>query len=373
MNMSVGLQSLSTLLPLRRVIDAVGAKFTNPANVDAQSFIRELHDCREIRFWRREDTYWNVLGRLPESPDFFGEYERHDDRVFHIWSCIISDEMRGQLPERVCTLYPTGRRILFLHIPRTGGTAVREHIEKNIVGVTWNFHNEEIEDIDEFPHWNYHGLRYEDYIARLMVQLSAAHGKPFIMTGHAFSQHIFRRKLISPLDMCFTTVREPMELVQSLLRHLIGSARHNAHRTDGADWRAWIAALDPYWRPGDQPSPTLLGRILRSDLFVQNYANPITRAFSLAGDLDSARRQLRIFRYRVFDIRDPQGVRAYINHALAIRGPIEVRNRSERFDLPIADDDLAFIETNLISRDRQLYCELSMLQGNSNNGAFLIG
>lgn len=343
--------------PLRDIVNyfarSIGTEAPNQEN-----FIKLISEFDGVKNWSGEDTYWNILGRLPEESAFCGLYALPQQRANHIWDCLTSNELRLRFIERLTSIFPDRGKKLFIHVPRTAGTSIREHIEYRSNIVTWNFSLESLNDSSSYREWNHLGLSYEEFLLKFLIQVSDVEERPIILTGHASLGDVLNRNIISPHDECFAVVREPLEIVKSLIKYHFKIARDHAERDDGRLWRERIFAMAPEWNLDGDLSADMVHKMVRSQAFRQECSNIMVRSFSADADVGRAVENIAISKCKIFHLNDINTLSNHINEIFGINDIMCRKNESSLTNINLSIDDHDFITSELIPRDVEFIREL---------------
>jgi hypothetical protein len=340
--------------PFRDMLNFVAGSMASRSD-DKEDFIRLAGIYSNAYNWQREDTYWNILGRLPEESRFCGQYQSSIDRANHLWDCLSSNELRFRLIERLTSVFQDRKRYLFIHIPRTAGTSIREHIEQNSDVLTWNFSFEDQNNSAPFELWNHLALSYEDFLFKFLLQISDIRQGRIILTGHASLGDILNRNIIGPQDDCCAVIRDPLEIVKSLIKYHFKIARDHADRDDGRVWRERILSLDLNWNPDVDPPAYLVHKLIRSGIFKQECANVLTRSFSADEDVDQAMENIIISKCKIFHMDRCDDLSDFLNNEFGLSGSMSQKNSSARIYMKIEALDLRYIRDNLINKDQIIF------------------
>ena len=336
--------------PLRDMLNFVAGSMETGAG-NKEDFIRLIGIYSSARNWQREDTYWNILGRLPEESRFCEKYQSYLDRGNHIWDCLSSNELRFRFIERLTAVFHDRKKYLFIHIPRTAGTSLREYIEHESDILTWNFSLEDQNNNTPYEYWNHLALNYEDFLWKFCSQISDVRQNSIILTGHASLGDVLNRSIIGPQDVCCAVIRDPFEIVKSLIGYHFKIARDHADRDDGRIWRERIFSLDINWDPDCDPPANLVHKMIRSDVFRQECANVMTRSFSADGDVDRAMENIIISKCKIFQMSRLEDLSNYLNNEFGLSGKPGEKNASRDMYIEISKLDVNYIIDNLINKD----------------------
>lgn len=302
--------------------------------------------------WDRRDVYQACLGRLPEFETSLLDwsYESPHERAAHIAACLTCTEFRTNFLDIVTRALPDERRIFFVHIPRTAGTSVQMLLERDYGGPIW--HDSYADDA-----WFARKLAKVDceplaFTIRLLAQL-ADPTSPLLLLGHVPLSVLLSRDLIRAGDQVFTIIRAPDAIVQSNLSYIVDVVTGDSDAPDAVDWRVWLAEIGCTIRGSEQLSATALRRILRSERFAREYANPLTRYLAIGDQPDSVPGALNLVNGRALTIRTlPDFLSATFGTTKAL--PMENQSESRAHEL-LGEDDLLFIRSELCAHDEPLW------------------
>lgn len=351
--------------PFRELVNHLAQTVGLDGAANTERFVEIFSEFRPFSGWNRRDTYWYILGRLPEASKYCCGYESNSERALHIWECLSSDELRFRLIERLKFVFQDRNMKIFLHVPRTAGTTVREYIESNLGIVTWNFLIETQEDISSLGRWNHFSLNYDEFLIKFLIQVSDIFKMPMIITGHASLSDVLKRNILGPEDSCFSIVRDPLDIVKSLIKYHFKIARDHADRDDGRLWRDHILVWDPAWNPDRPPSAYLMHRMIQSDLFQRECVNIVTRSFSADADVSNALENIKISNCKILNMSNIRDVQNYVNEKFKIENEFFVRNESDSYELDIYDSDYNFLITKLIANDIEMIAEVERFSASS--------
>jgi hypothetical protein len=147
------------------------------------------------------------------------------------------------------TLYPALQRVFFIHIPKCGGTSVRQQLVEGY-GVapvpvpTVGALRQSIEFMDgsgqqHLPVGNHAGtnatdMLRDDYLRRFAAFLVSATPKRMFVLGHQ------RARELTPLyrpgsDLIFTTVRPPLDILRSMVTYRVDHVLKSPRRPDSIE------------------------------------------------------------------------------------------------------------------------------------------
>ncbi len=289
------------MLSLRNLIEEIYIFTRTLRGLSVQDFPGWLAQRSSINGLTVRDVYYICLGRLPEDITMARkQYSSAQECAAHILECLLTREFRERLPELMFAAFPDLERHFFVHIPRTGGTALRRLTESQHGLLAWN---EGYTHDEWFAHdYDLFGRTGARFMLRFLAQFGGPAPATFFYTGHVTLGDLLARRLIRPRDRSVVVVRDPTEMILSTINYIVMVAGRDARTPDAIDWAAWLGTLDGRWQPGKVASPDLIARLIASERFQTDYADMMTRFLSVDGSVEGALAAIEIARCAVIEV-----------------------------------------------------------------------
>lgn len=181
-----------------------------------------------------------------------------------------SAEFRGNIPRLICDAFPSARRVFFVHIPKAGGTGVRDRLQNHLKAPTWDYSFEEQDALDRQGE----GFILE-YVARAYQQAD----RTFFFTGHRPLRKVLETQLVRDGDLVFVVIRDPIATIVSGLNYVVYRARTSWRESERQYWATICSScgLDLFHEPGSPDAQVGLEGLLRSRGFAEQYGNLLSR------------------------------------------------------------------------------------------------
>ena len=351
------MQNNEMMQNLKDLVQEIGIFTSSQRGFDLQDFAGWLSGRQSIRGLTVRDVYYICLNRLPEKASVAAQgYESPAACAAHILVCMQSEEFRRRLPELMFAALPELKRHFFVHIPRTGGTSLKRFTEVNLALLAWNesyIENDWFawQDKSGYPG----GLRY---MLRFLGQFGRSNPPPFYYTGHFSLQGLLGRGLVRPYDELVAVVRNPTEIVISTVNYIFMVAHSDLRSPDAIDWISWIQSIEPDWVPDAEVTSQLIDRFLRSDRFLEEYGDLMTRYLSLDQTVQGAVDSVIISKCRLIWLDE---IGDYTRDVLGVVQPVVRDNASlniVRDTGGLSPDLLDYVDTVLCGRDHALIASL---------------
>ena len=240
----------------------------DPSEISLEGFAYWVTSKLDYKKLRKSDIYQMCLDRLPEVQVIERDYyESPSDMASHIVRCLTCEEIRAKLPELVCKYFPNARRTFFVHIPKTGGTGVRDRLINHTTLPIWDFSYEGTFVFNALGN---------PFVVLYLSKIYENRNREFVFTGHRPLSDILNRGLLRCYDRSFTVIRNPLEIVVSNVNYIIDALVNHPGQPDSMAWSAWIERLG-LGIPSELEEGMLMKLfegLITSQEFKTNYANP---------------------------------------------------------------------------------------------------
>ncbi|MCA7952554.1 hypothetical protein LGM43_20015 [Burkholderia seminalis] len=249
------------------IVAAVSRYAENNEEIDLsdEKFIKWLSGILDDSDISARDIYQACLNRLPEAEVCRIHYSSGMERAQHISQVINSEEFRRIFHGLLCKSYPEAQRIFFLHIPKTGGTDLRERFRGDASTLIWDVsHESEV-----------HGAQLAH---QQFAKFQRAESKRILLSGHYGINDLLSRSCLRASDKAFTIIRNPVDVVVSAINFVLTELERFPERPYAQNWSARLAALGVERKSEDQLwERWQISKLLRSSDFYEEYANLISR------------------------------------------------------------------------------------------------
>jgi hypothetical protein len=148
---------------------------------------------------------------------------------------LLSDEFRNRSTDLLLDAFPEIARDLFIHIPKTDGITITDHLANHPQSIT--LYSTESLSTGWIKDW-------KGYLANMSEKL-VNRAQRICVTGHLKADYVLQHNLNRETDAVFCAVREPVALIVSWVNYIITAiARESgiAHPSDQI--AAWRDALE---------------------------------------------------------------------------------------------------------------------------------
>lgn len=288
-------------------------------------------DVSSLAAWTLDRVALGSTAREPRPP-------ADTDPAMHLKSLLLSNPFRQFAVRNLLDAFPDTPRLLFVHVPKCAGTDLTWALRARYVS---------IDSAMENPHWYTPEQRFR-YLRDLV--LAAPFADALFVRGHVPLRYYVNQSLIRPNDQVFTVLRDPVDVVISMMNYVLTRFRDDPAGTT-PDTRQWLANmglrhLTPTAGAGWRD---LAGRILREPRIVAD--NILCNALG-RGDAASA---LDLLVASDIEITDLTRYEPWLARRWGI-GRSARANESVKFvtRASLAGDDLTLIESK-VAEDRILF------------------
>ncbi len=290
------------------------------------------------------DIYQACLNRLPEAEVCRIRYSSGRERARHISQVINSEEFRRIFHGLLCKSYPEAQRIFFLHIPKTGGTDLRERFRGDASTLIWDVSHES----------DVHGAQLAH---QQFPKFQRAESKRILFTGHYDINDLFSRSSLRSSDKAFTVIRNPVDVVVSAINFVLTELERYPERPYAQNWNARLAMLGVEQRSEGQAwERWQISRLLRSPDFYDEYANLISRYLGgHDGAMDSIVDNIVV---ADMDLVEISALESYVERYVGPRTSASYLNVSKKVIQSEGDLDLRdriYIRDVMCSRDMNIF------------------
>ncbi|WP_146774264.1 sulfotransferase family 2 domain-containing protein [Burkholderia cepacia] len=290
------------------------------------------------------DIYQACLNRLPEADVCRIRYSSGRERAQHISQVINSEEFRRIFLGLLCKSYPEAKRVFFLHIPKTGGTDLRERFRGDASTLIWDVSHES----------DVHGAQLAH---QQFAKFHRAESKRVLFSGHYDINDLLSRSCLRASDKAFTVIRNPVDVVVSAINFVFTELERFPERPYAQNWSARLAMLGVERKSEDQVwERWQISKLLRSPDFYEEYANLISRYLGgRDGTLDSVVDNIVV---ADMDLVEISALESYVERYVGPRMGASYLNVSKKVIQSEDDLDLRdriYIRDVMCSRDMNIF------------------
>jgi hypothetical protein len=289
-------------------------------------------DFSAIAPWMLDRIVLGQPNREPRPP-------ADTDPAEHVKALLLSNPFRQFALRNLLDAFPEKPRVLFVHVPKCAGTDLTASLQERYFSIDGAVEN---------PGW----FTPERRLAYLRgVVLAAEFVDTLFVRGHVPLRYYVNQALIRPGDQVFTVLRDPVDVVISMVNYVLTRLRDDpAGRTP--DTRQWLAQLGMQQMPANLTQADWIGfagRVMREKRVVTD--NILCNALG-RGDAASA---LEFMVASDIEITDISRYESWLAQRWGI--PESRRaNESVKFisRSSLGTEDMGFIESK-VTEDRVLY------------------
>ena len=145
---------------------------------------------------------------------------------------LCAPRFQKEIIAEVLRAFPEKKRLLFVHIPKCAGSDLSVHLGAHFPSIS-----QQLSD----PRQASKGELFRalgDLVRRLGLADSV------LVRGHVNLSYFIDRKLIRPVDRCFTVVRDPIQMAISMVNYVASRIRWNSEtRILDLDTKIWLDVL----------------------------------------------------------------------------------------------------------------------------------
>jgi hypothetical protein len=225
--------------------------------------------------------------------------------------------------------FPDKARTFFLHVPKTGGTTVRERIIAETAIPAWSIDYQRVSEFtDEI---------ILQMILRFMRQATTA--EELLFCGHFDFDYLASNGLLSRANRYFTVVRDPREIVISGLNYVFTRIINTPH-TAGS--QVWLAKLrleaDQAPKRREDVTDRMLTNLVTSDTFRREFSNIMFRFY---GGTERAEECIDNLASCGFEVVFNEDLNGYLAERFGI-AKLDIRKNASRKFFTRADFDIVF-------------------------------
>ena len=241
-------------------------------------------------------VWYSVFGEAMPGDRFEPEWDDTKGARDALYEWLGSEEFQANLFPIALHAFPEKRRVIFVHVPKCGGTHVAAYLGRRLPRLDHALTKHEwTRTLDVFEQ-----LAWFSRLAPLYDLI--------LLTGHVQLPFYAKRQLIRPTDSVFTVVRDPVDMVISQINYVLTRIAADSDAGSFAqDTTEWLQMLD--LEPPDGPLSegfieTAATRALHHPLIVPK--DPL--CFWLGDwDVDGAISLLRVHDVDITDVRRLDG------------------------------------------------------------------
>lgn len=251
-----------------------------------------LLDRLDLKGRSPASVWYSAFGSAMPADQFEAEWADPKAARDALYDWLGSEEFQQNLFPIALQAFPEKQRVIFVHIPKCGGTHVGAYLARRLP---------RLDHALTKPAWTRTFDLFERlaWFSRLMSLYDS-----ILVTGHVQLPVYAKQKLIRPADSVFTVVRDPVDMVISQVNYVLTRiAADSAAGLFGQDTKEWLQMLEldtPDLPLSDGFIETVATRALHHPLVVPK--NPL--CFWLGDwDMNAAISLLRIHDVEITDVR----------------------------------------------------------------------
>ncbi len=286
--------------------------------------------------------------KSPEESEFAtSHYDSQVAFAEHVCQCLLSAEFRARVPEVICRAFPSANRVFFVHIPKSGGTGIRDRLIRCRQAPVWDYSFED------------HGAIQRQGEAYILVYIGRAReqsDRELFFTGHRPLSRVLNSKLVRNSDLVFAVVRDPLDTILSGINYAFKRSRESWDESERRFWSGVFenCGITPEVRKSDVLEP--IGAVIQSQAFTDNYSNLLSRYLGDGSSLALEAIRTNVVRSGIVLVDFPD-IDRFMERTFGIYEELYDRNASDRIvgrikQLPISSQ--CYVYEKLVGFDLQL-------------------